>query len=78
MLSYLYRLANGFQQEHGFRPNVLYLNRLHFSRLKNDLANIHGLGELIQFLGMEIVIDNDVPHPHVAYSQASQGRALSA
>ena len=68
MLSYLYQLANGYEGEHGFRPNVLYLNQQHFSQLQSDLANINGLGELVQFLGMEIVID-EVNHPHVAYSQ---------
>lgn len=74
MLSYLYRQANGFLTEHGYRPNVLYMNRHHFSQLRTDLANIQGLGELVHFLGMEIVIDAEVPHPHVSYMMVNGDR----
>ncbi len=77
MLSYLYRLANGFEGEHGYRPNVLYLNRHHFSQLRTDLANIHGLGELVHFLGMEIVIDSEVTHPRVSYSLVDWEQAIA-
>jgi hypothetical protein len=77
MLSYLYRLANGFEGEHGYRPNVLYLNRHHFSQLRTDLANIHGLGELVHFLGMEIVIDSEVTHPRVSYSMVDWEQAIA-
>ena len=77
MLSYLYQLANGFETEHGYRPNVLYMNRHHFTQLKTDLANIHGLGELVHFLGMEIVIDSEVPHPHVSYSLVEWKQAIA-
>lgn len=77
MLSYLYRLANGFESDHGYRPNVLYLNRHHFSQLRTDLAAIHGLGELVQFLGMEIVIDSEVTHPRVSYSLVDWDQAIA-
>ena len=77
MLSYLYRLANGFESDHGYRPNVLYLNRHHFSQLRTDLASIRGLGELVQFLGMEIVIDSEVLHPRVAYSLVDWKEAIA-
>ena len=69
MISFLYKMANNFESEHGFRPNLLYLNPLHYSQLRKDLANIHGLDELVQFLGMEIVLDRDSGQPHVAYSE---------
>ena len=68
MISFLYRLANTFEAEHGYRPNILYLRPDHYSQLRNDLANIQGLDELVLFLGMEIVLDSDLNHPHVAYS----------
>jgi len=68
MLSYLVRLATTFEQEQGCRPNVLYLNQLHYQQLRHDLASIRGLGDLVHFLGMEIIIAAEVTHPHVGHS----------
>jgi len=68
MISFLCRLANKFETEHGFRPNILYLNPKHYSQLRADLANIKNLDELVTFLGMEVVLAGEMSHPHVAYS----------
>ena len=68
MLSFIYQLAHGFEQEHGFRPNVLYLNRTHFDQLQGQLAEIHNLGTMSKLLGMEIVLDDELTQPHVAWS----------
>ena len=68
MISFLCRLANKFEIEHGFRPNILYLNPKHYSQLRTDLANIKNLDELVTFLGMEVVLAGEMSHPHVAYS----------
>jgi hypothetical protein len=68
MLSYLYRLATRFENAHGYRANLLYLNTSHYAQLKSELAAIKGLGEMVQFLGMEIVVEGGVTHPHVAYT----------
>lgn len=68
MLSYLYRLATHFEGAHGYRANLLYLNPTHYAQLKSDLAAIQGLGEMVRFLGMEIVVEGGITHPRVAYS----------
>jgi len=68
MISFLYRLTNQFETEHGFRPNILYLNPKHYTQLRSDLAEIKNLGELVTFLGMEVVLAGEMTHPHVAYS----------
>lgn len=68
MLSFLYRLATQYEQQHGFRPNVLYINPSHFQCLKQALAEIHGLAELTQLLGMEVILTTDACQPHVAWS----------
>lgn len=70
MLSYLVKLASEFEREHGHRPNLLYMNPRHFQILQAELAGIPGLGQLVQFLGMELVIERDVCHPHLSYSHA--------
>ena len=68
MISFLYRLANRFETEHGYRPNILYLNPKHYTQLRSDLSEIKNLGELVTFLGMEVVLAGEMTHPHVAYS----------
>jgi hypothetical protein len=70
MLSYLYRLAMQFESEHGCRPNLLYISPRHFECLCTDLAGIPGLGELVRFLGMEVVVTSGIGHPHLSYFQA--------
>lgn len=68
MISFLCRLANRFETEHGYRPNILYLNSKHYTQLRSDLSEIKNLGDLVTFLGMEVVLDSEMTHPHVAYS----------
>lgn len=77
MLSFIYRLANEFEQEHGFRPNVLYMNRGHFSQLQQELADIPNLGVLSQLLGMEIVLDDELVHPHACWSTIDWRHAVA-
>ena len=77
MLSFLYRMANTFEREHGFRPNVLYLNNQHFLQLKSQLDNIKDLDALNQFLGMEIVLDEELTQPHVAWSNVEGHPAVA-
>jgi len=72
MLSYLYRLAMQFESEHGCRPNLLYISPQHFRCLCADLAGIPGLGELVRFLGMEVVVTAGIGHPHLSRFQADQ------
>ena len=77
MLSFLYRLATEFEREHGYRPNLLYISPQHFQSLRHDLASIQGLGELVRFLGMEIVIEPDAGHPQVSYSRVMWHEAIA-
>ena len=77
MLSYLYRLATRFEHEHGYRANLVYLNPTHFKQLQTDLAAIQGLGEMVRFLGMEVIVEEEITHPHVAYSMVGWRNAAS-
>lgn len=70
MLSFLYRLASNFEREHGYRANLLYLSPEHLQNLRQDLAAIKGLDEIVRFLGMEIVIEPEARHPHISYNRA--------
>jgi len=77
MLSFLCRMANTFESEHGFRPNVLYLNQQHFLQLKSQLDNIQDLDTLNHLLGMEIVLNAELTQPHVAWSAVDWHDAIA-
>ena len=68
MLSYLYRIASGFERRHGVAPNLLYLNYQHFEQLKQALPGLQTMEELLCTLKMELVLQRDIAHPRVAWS----------
>ena len=67
MLSFLYNLAHNFELSHGYRANLLYINHLHYTALRAELAEINDLDKLSQFLGMDLVISTEATHPHVVW-----------
>jgi hypothetical protein len=69
MLSFLYRLIRGFQWEHGFPPNVVYLNPLHYRALRENLSALtHEQAE--NFLQLQIVLVADALHPRMAWQDS--------
>lgn len=66
MLSFLYRLMETFQREHGMPPNLIHLNRLHYRKLLESLPTMKSHEEISRFLMMEIIISPEIMHPHVA------------
>jgi hypothetical protein len=77
MLSFIYQLVHDYEQEHGFRPNVLYLNRAHFAGLQGELAEIRNLGAMSRLLGMEIVLDPELTQPHVYWTTIDWHHAVA-
>lgn len=69
MLSFIYRLVHDFEKEHGLHPNLLYLNQVHLSVLREQMGSNIRLDELVGLLGMEIIITQEAIHPHVAWVQ---------
>ena len=68
MLSFLYRIYRDFEGCHGVTPNLLYLNYRHFAELQCSLAGLPDTAALLQRLDMEVILQNDVLHPRVAWS----------
>lgn len=67
MLSFLFRLIRAYQREHGFLPNVLYLNELHYQKLCESLPDLSGHDDLSAFLKLEIIISAEATHPNLAW-----------
>lgn len=76
MLDHIYRLVSSFKQEHGVHPNLLYLNLLHSEHLKSSFDETYTLGQIMNMLQMEMILDPEIIHPHVAWTQTAQ-RAVS-
>jgi len=72
MLSFIYQLARTFELEHGYPPNLLYLNPHHYPALISALPGESKHDSLRQRLGMEIILTDEVVHPHVAWSRLAQ------
>lgn len=66
MLSFILALAFRFEREHGYAPNLLYLNAAQFRTLRGELE-ISPQGTLTHALGMQVVISPSLPHPEVAF-----------
>ena len=77
MLSFIYRLVRDFEIKHGIKPNVLYLNAIHFKRLRQDFVDPDDIEAIINRLDMEIVIDNSAIHPHMSRVESSPRQAAS-
>lgn len=71
MLDYIYRLVRNFEREHGVQPNILYLNRVHSEHLIASFDEAFSSGKIMECLQMEMVIDAEFIHPHVAWTQAA-------
>ncbi len=67
MLDYIYRLARDFEKAHGFNPNLLYLNADHAQHLKLSFDGSLTQQQIKQWLGMEVIIAQDIVHPHVCW-----------
>jgi len=71
MLGYIYQLVRNFEQEHGVQPNLLYLNRFHSEHLKSAFDEGFSLGQIMDMLQMEMIIDDEIMHPRVAWSHVA-------
>lgn len=76
MLSYIFRLVDHFQRQHGVEPNLLYLNDLHMLELRKAFAYGQTIQSIMGILRMEIIISSEITHPHVAWTQTAQRIAV--
>jgi len=67
MLSFFYRLARAFHNEHGYRPNVVVMNSEHYRLLQQSLPELGDPADLEHFLDMDILLSEEAIHPHVAW-----------
>jgi len=71
MLGHIYRIVRNFEQEHGVLPNLLFLNRFHSEHLESSFSENYTLCEIMGKLQMELVIDHEIIHPRVAWTDSA-------
>jgi len=76
MLSFILRLQRDFEREHGFSPNVLYLNRELYQRLKFDLGDALR-PSVSERLGLDVILSADSIHPHVGWMASALKKTAS-
>lgn len=76
MISYILRLVDEFKREHGYQPNLLYLNDFHVQHLKAGFSEQYNLQRVCETLQMELVITREVIHPHVAWTHSADKIAI--
>ena len=69
MLSYICRLVSHFEKSHGVHPNTLYISGEHCDYLKSAFDESFSLGDIMDMLQMDLIIDNGAVHPRVTWSQ---------
>ena len=70
MLSYIYSVAKEFEREHGFSPNLIYMNYAQLECLKQQLEDPYDFNSILVFLGMELILQDDIISPSVAWSRS--------
>lgn len=72
MLSFIYKQVREFETEHGYRPNLLKISPLHFTKLRLNLPEFTQRDEMTRFLGMRIIYTREAIHPHVCWSAIAE------
>jgi hypothetical protein len=78
MLSFIYRVSQQFEKEHGYGPNTLYMNYAHLECLKQQLENPADFNAVTDLLGVELVISGEVVYPCVTWLSEPWKNAICA
>ena len=70
MISTINQLTQKYEQKHGYRPNLLYLNSALLQKLKEQFCE-PDIDVISQLIGMEIIIVQDLKQPYVSWAQIS-------
>ena len=76
MLSYIYSVAKEFEQEHGFSPNLVYMNYAQLECLKQQLEDPNDFNAILVFLGMELILEQETINPSVAWANVPWKEAV--
>lgn len=76
MLSHIVKLVNGYERDHGTRPNVVIMNETHYNCLREELPGVHDHDSVVAILGVDIALSDVVMQPQVATVRFSEENIL--
>jgi hypothetical protein len=76
MLSFIVSLVNHYEERHGARPNLVYMNEAHYEYLREELPGIRGHEGIVAMLGVDIALSDSAMHPHVATAKLAAEHIL--
>lgn len=66
MLSHVVTLVKSYEQSHGIRPNVVYMNETHYGYLREELPFVRDHNDVVAILGVDIALNDEALHPQAA------------
>jgi len=66
MLSHIVNLVSEYEQFHGARPNVVYMNETHYGYLREELPGVRDHTDVVTILGVDIALSDETLRPQVA------------
>jgi hypothetical protein len=76
MISFILRIIDEFKREHGYPPNLLYLNEFHLNHLMSSLAEDLTLPLICELFQLELIVNREVIHPHVVWTHTADRLAI--
>jgi hypothetical protein len=66
MLSHIVSLVSTYEQSHGIRPNLVFMNENHYACLREELPGVRDHDDVTTILGVDIALSDEAIRPHVA------------
>jgi hypothetical protein len=66
MLSHIVSLVSTYEQSHGIRPNLVFMNEGHYAALREELPGVRDHDDVTTILGVDIALSDEAIRPHVA------------
>lgn len=78
MLSLIVTLVNDYKQSRGTKPNLVYMNEIHYQYLREEMPGIRGHEDVCAMLGLDIALSDHAVHPHVATVRLGEEHILAS
>jgi len=78
MLSYIVSLVSTYEQNHGFRPNLVFMNETHYGFLREELPGVRDHDDVTNIIGVDIALSDEALRPHVATVTFGTNHILSS
>ena len=76
MLSHIVNLVSDYETDHGYRPNLIYMNEMHYSYLREEIPYASDHYDVVSVVGVDIALSDETVNPHVATVRFSESEHI--